>query len=122
MRAGRAWWPAMASSRAHFVARWPRLSADAGRRFAVQSVAAMEGARWLVMLRKLLRTLADRMLPLARCWSTLAGRLLRDDARLPRDVARGRASRLAWRCAAAAERFFVVAAAAPAMLRRRRDG
>ncbi|KZT76821.1 hypothetical protein F511_46153 [Dorcoceras hygrometricum] len=28
MRAGRAWWPAMASSRAHFVARWPRFAAE----------------------------------------------------------------------------------------------
>ncbi|KZT76148.1 hypothetical protein F511_46827 [Dorcoceras hygrometricum] len=100
MCAGRAWWPAMASSHAHFVARWPRLAADAGRRFSqtvAQSAAAMEGARWPMMLRKLLRTLADLMLPLARCWST-PGRMLAGRWRLlDAQHAHGRASRLARR-------------------------
>ncbi|KZT75966.1 hypothetical protein F511_47008 [Dorcoceras hygrometricum] len=100
MRAGRAWWPAMASSRVHFFARWPRLAADVGRGFVqtvAQSAAAMEGARWPVMLRKLLRTLADRMLPLVCCWLT-PGRMLAGRWRLlDAQRAHGRASRLARR-------------------------
>ncbi|KZV06895.1 hypothetical protein F511_45623 [Dorcoceras hygrometricum] len=47
---------------------------------------------------------------LRKCCALLADRFVRDGGRWTRDVARGRASRLARRCAAAAARYVPTAA------------
>ncbi|KZT75429.1 hypothetical protein F511_47546 [Dorcoceras hygrometricum] len=58
---------------------------------------------------------------LRKCCALLAGRFARDGGRWTRDVAHGRASRLAQRCAAAAARY-VAAATVRRRLRQRCDG
>ncbi|KZV48015.1 pentatricopeptide repeat-containing protein mitochondrial-like [Dorcoceras hygrometricum] len=86
MRAGRAWWPAMASSRAHFVARWPRFAAEswapllaivarsgrpllqvAGRNLLRHDRRTMAGRRALVALHggRLLCAVLQTVAPLA---------------------------------------------------------
>ncbi|KZT76973.1 zinc finger MYM-type protein 1-like [Dorcoceras hygrometricum] len=58
---------------------------------------------------------------LRKCCALLAGRFARDGGRWTRDVAHGRASRLARRCAAAAEQY-VATAVVRRRLRQRCDG